>query len=336
MERFKTFYEKQINEDLGDVLGDIKDAASAKIKSAASNAFSPTTKKVFNRLFNIENDIVKLTFNGKYKELGSLLINKKIPQDFKFKRITLFGKNPDFKSNKKTYRDIPLFFVILSVIIDLGKSKDLQSILSAIESAGIDITTYLNRLDSSNNDIISFLLVNSNNSNISSDPNIPSNFEKTCINAIKTLLIFGHRPQVSNDAAVINAVRMQSLPIFKAFFESKYAIKITPEIQRAVDKVNNPNFISYLSNKSSKDTSVDKLKGIDLSSFGYDINSPTGKVQTLTQSNALNLLIELAKALKAPYDKTKLDNISKNKSALKLALMSKLSSLKLPKDIEIK
>lgn len=329
MYTFKQFFYEDVNEGLGDLLGDIWAGTKEKVSTKVQSKIPQGAKDIASRLFNIENVIVKLLNNKQYKELGQLLIEKKIPQNFVFKRITLFRKNRTFGAPEKKYTNIPLFFAITAIIVDSNLSASIGKIFANIESAGIDITTYLNRLDSNNRDIISFIMTTIQKPLISPDPKKPSVYEVTCSDVVKALLLFGHTPSISNNLAVHTSIRYGSLPIFRSFIESKYPIKMSAEIQRTVDTVNNLNINKFLGMATAKSTK----KGLDFSRYGYNIKDKNQQILTLT--DGIGLLVELSKLAKKPIDLTNAQKNYTNETKLKNALIAFMTVLKYPTNITI-
>ena len=344
MDTFKQFYlqnNEPVNEGLRDLLGDMVQGAGKAIKKGANAALSQGTKDVIGRLFNVENDIIKLLNAKEYRALGKLLIEKKIPQNFAFKRIKLFGNNAEFGAATKTYNDVPLFFGLTALLVDKGEAANLTKIYAEIASAGIALKYYLNRINPEHKDIISFIMLAPNHPAISKANQTPTAYEKICASIIKTLLTYGYDSTLTDNLAVHTAIRMESLAILKAFFEGKYKVKLTAEIEQEADQVDNQDIIKYIeafktgkpvvatTDKQGTATNITT----EFAKFGYDPKNIAN--QKIKQADAVALLQELAIAVKTPYDKAKLDSIAKNKSQLKTALIAKLQALKLPAAIEI-
>lgn len=312
MNDFKKFYiEKyQIDEGIGDVLGDIVDKVKGKIKDKISNVIPKGVKDFSKRLFNVENDIIKLTNEKKYKELGKLLVDKDIPQEFKFKRIKLFNQ---------TYRDIPLFFGIVSLIFNNG---DYQTLFADIEAGGnIDITTFLNQKYGQNNlDLLSFIL---------RIPNIQyknqSLVDKSITPLLKALPKFGYNLVGNNNMALITAARLNSLPLFKAFIDN--GVEVTPEVKQIVDRISTDKdrtILDFINKKDNKGVSTpDKSKttttsaskkaskNIDLKAkHGYDKDNY--KQQSFTLDKAKALLEDLTILSGKPISKAQIDTLPSN------------------------
>jgi len=328
MKSFKQFYQNSepVQEGLGDLLGDVGDKISDTIKQKKDKILA---NPIMSRLFNVENDIIKLVNAKQFRELGQLLITKNIPQDFKFKRLTLFGNNKMLNASKKTYRDVPLFFGIAGQMLDMGMLPSFQKYINDIVSAGIKITTYLNRLNPEGKDIISFLM-SAGTPNISANPNNPSLYEQLFMTVINTMLTFKHTPSVSENFAVHSAIRMKSLPILKAFFEAKSPIKLTQDIQDVADQVDYKFINDYIAQLKAGKKSTE---GKDYSKFSYDPKN-TG-VQKLKQADALNFLQEVAKELGTPIPPAKLANIAKNKALIKSGLVRLLNQIGIASNIEV-
>lgn len=328
MKSFKQFYHNQepVKEGLGDLLGDVGDKISDTIKQKKDKILA---NPIMSRLFNVENDIIKKVNAKQFKELGQLLISKKIPQDFNFKRLTLFGNNKMLNAQKKTFRNVPLFFGIVGQMLDTGMLPSFQKYINDIASAGIAITTYLNRLNTEGKDIISFLM-GASTPNISANPNNPSLYEQLFMTVINTLLTFKHTPSISENFAVHSAIRMKSLPILKAFFEAKSPIKLTQDIQDVADQVDFKLINDYIAQlKAGKKSGAEK----DFTKFSYDPKNMG--LQKIKQADAGNFLVELAKELGTPIEKTKLTNILKNKALIKAALITRLNQIGIASNIEV-
>lgn len=325
--------ESVVNEGLGDLLGDKLDAAKQAVKDKLN--ITPGGTNAMSRLFNVENDIIKLCDKGEYRALGKLLIEKKIPQNFAFKRITLFGRNNNYGATSKTYKDVPLFFAITAKLIDKGQDANLNKIYAEIASAGIQLKTYLNRIDPQHKDLVSFILLSPNKPNISSDGKTATPYEKICTSVIKTLLLYGYDGTINDGLAIHTAIRMQSIILVKAFFESKYPIKLTADIEQEADQVDNAQIIAYFETlKTGKPaTTTTSTPGFDFSKYTYDPKVTSN--QKLKIVDAMALLKDLAAASGKPYDATKLANIAKNKALIKAGLVPRLQALKLPVNIEI-
>lgn len=325
MDNFKRFYCKnQINEDLSDVLGDVKDAAIEKAKAKLSSMVPQGIKKVASRLFNVENDITKFTTEEKFKDLGKLLVDKKIPQEFKYKRVKLFNT---------LYRDIPLFFAITSMLFFKG---NYQKAFADIEAGGnIDITTYLKQLYNGL-DILSFIL---------RIPNLQFNqslVDTSITPLIKALMNFGYKFEDNKNSAVTIAARTGSLPLFKSIIENG-KIKITPEILSIVNKLDNQEIKDYVDSVNkpaagtpsagtpapSGTTGTNTLP--DLSKYGYD---PKATVkQTISLAKAKDLAFELAKTINPQAKKLAIYN--RNAISLLPKLVELCDKLGIAKDIEI-
>jgi len=328
MKSFKQFYQttEPVQEGLGDLLGDVGDKISDTIKQKKDKILA---NPIMSRLFNVENDIIKKINAKQFKELGQLLISKKIPQDFKFKRLTLFGNNKMLNAQKKTFRDVPLFFGIVGQMLDAGHLPSLQKYINDIVSAGVNITTYLNRLNADGKDIISFLMGVSA-PNISANPNNPSLYEQLFITVIKTLLTFKHTPSVSDNFAVHSAIRMKSLPILKAFFEAKSPIKLTRDIQDVADQVDYKFINDYIAQlKSGKKSNTEK----DFSKFNYDPKNMG--LQKIKQADAGKFLVELTKELGTPIEPAKLANILKDKRLIEEELITLLTNIGIAANIDV-
>ena len=340
---FKSLYSKAtgndlINEDIGDILGDLGDKAKDALK--AKLGIEPGGTNIMSRLFNAENDIIKLLDTKQYKALGKFLIDKKIAQDFVFKRITLFtGKNAVLGTKSATYRDVPLFHAITAMLID-GKNGNLigslNNIFTEIKSAGLSIKEWLNRVDSNHKDIISFILLAST-PNISQDPTKPSEYEKMCVSLINTMMLYGYDASVNQNLPIHTTIRMKSLPILKAFFEGKVKAKFTKDIEEEADQVNNPAISAYIETiKSGNVTTLGATAAankLDFSKYGYNPKF-VGK-QKLQQSAAIVLATDIAKMAGKPLDDAKLKTFAANKGALQISLVAALQKLDLPHDIAI-
>lgn len=335
MNTFKNLYlqakkEISVNEGLGDLIGDKIDAAKKAISDKLN--ITPGGTNVMSRLFNVENEIIKLLDTKQYKALGKLLIDKKIPQNFAFKRVTLFtGKNAALGTKPTTYRDIPLFFALTAMLID-GKNGNLigslNKIYTEIKSAGIDISYYLNRIDTKHQDLISFLMIASKQ-DISGDVNKPSAFESVFIQLIRTLMLYGYNCAANNNLAIKTAIRIESLPILMAFFEGKVKAKLTVDIEQEADQVDNAEIIKYIevikAGKTSASMSTPGKSKLDFAAYG--LHPKLSGTQKLTHAAALSLLTDLSKEAGKPLDAAKTATFKKNKAALQTSLIAALQKL---------
>jgi hypothetical protein len=127
----------------------------------------------------------------------------------------------------------------------------------------------------------------------------------------------------------------------RAFFESKYPIKLTADIENVANRSGKANIIKYIESlkaitptaKPVDKATKSKMGSVDLTKYGYD-SKVTG-VQQIKHADAIKMLEEVSKAVNKKVPPEKLVNMSKNKSMLRMALIARLRELGIASNISI-